>query len=742
LDGASSAGLVGHWTMNAITSGTIEDSSGEGNTGTVSGATLDTANQKLGAGCLSFDGVNDYVDCGNDASLNLTDEITISFWAKYNNSGVIIGKSYMAYEINIGSTKFDGFIGTNLGIHWHWVGAVDILHGATITDWNRWTWVIKSGQYVKFYANGVYKGQYASSSIAIWLPTSVLYFGIRANGTLPFDGLLDDVRIYNRALSAAEITALYNSGTGTESAGAYTASSGTFISRALDTGGNTALGTIKWDSTISAECGDGMAGEISSSESGLVGLWHFNSETTGTVTDATANANTLTLGTATVDDSAEPTYTAYDAGDPKDLGTGYFTFDGTDYAVQKTYATEEGTVKVSTASGAGFVWDYGENIYTAGQDFSTYAGVGGSSTPYMIVIKDAENDVAWGYLGEEGGGSELSPDNTAISDNQTEINAVTGWSLYGSPTTFVSSSEDVNSGAYAFKVVGNGSATGFTRASFTGGALTAGKSYEIRYDIKVTAGTVGFQVRDGANTQNLTSNSNAADSAWHTIVKVLTAIDSDIRVYFWQSGETQATWYVDNFSLKLVEGLGSELAVNGNMELDSGWTDKNTPTINERSDVQAHGGVYSRHIVSDGTLEGIQQYISGTAGKLYYFECYVYLVSGDVELDADNELIGSSNVDSTATTGSWIKLSGYKTFRTNSSALFIRSSTVAASEFYVDDVSVQEVTTPSPTTGMTVYTTKAGLTKGMNLVTVDNGFDPNDTLTYEVRKSDFQITGR
>jgi hypothetical protein len=74
---ASATDLVGSWHLDEG-SGTIAyDSSGNGNDGAIYGATWTTG--KNGS-ALEFDGVDDYVNCGNDPSLNIADEITVIAW--------------------------------------------------------------------------------------------------------------------------------------------------------------------------------------------------------------------------------------------------------------------------------------------------------------------------------------------------------------------------------------------------------------------------------------------------------------------------------------------------------------------------------------------------------------------------------------------------------------------------------------------------------------------------------------
>ena len=85
-----SNGLVGWWPFN----GNANDESGNGNNGTVNGATL-TSDRFGNAGkAYSFDGVNDWINMpsGNSTSLNITSNYTVTFWFKTTqgtNAGLI-----------------------------------------------------------------------------------------------------------------------------------------------------------------------------------------------------------------------------------------------------------------------------------------------------------------------------------------------------------------------------------------------------------------------------------------------------------------------------------------------------------------------------------------------------------------------------------------------------------------------------------------------------------------------------
>jgi hypothetical protein len=81
--------LRGYWQFDDGTGNTASDSSGYNNHGTIINATWTTG--KFGD-ALNFDGIDDYVDCGNDTSFDITLENTVSAWIKSNSEGNIVAK--------------------------------------------------------------------------------------------------------------------------------------------------------------------------------------------------------------------------------------------------------------------------------------------------------------------------------------------------------------------------------------------------------------------------------------------------------------------------------------------------------------------------------------------------------------------------------------------------------------------------------------------------------------------------
>lgn len=197
-----------------------QDSSGEGNHGTAyNGATFATSS-KLGSHAGSFDGTNDYVGCGNGASLNIRNTITISAWIKPDTlsssaQNSIVSKS-LGYWFFVSTAKKLTFLrfnandpDTGYGKFSSFSTDSDILTEAwthvavtyDTTDSNRVKLYI-DGQLSKSttFTNGAIDSTTASVEIARW---QTLHY---------FDGTLDEVSVWNRTLSGDEIANIYKRG--------------------------------------------------------------------------------------------------------------------------------------------------------------------------------------------------------------------------------------------------------------------------------------------------------------------------------------------------------------------------------------------------------------------------------------------------------------------------------------------------------------------------------------------------
>jgi uncharacterized protein (TIGR02145 family) len=207
-------GLVGWWGFN----GSAQDGSGNGNHGTVNGATLATDRFGNQNGAYSFDGVDDYIQLQSPL---LNNAITISFWA-YDDGGYpntySINPRYVSSEFcNGGFALVNNVVNSPNGIFFarNRGSSSDALFSTVSPAYqvNQNIVFTYDGNVGKFYING---NLVSSISNTGNITTSAnLFFGKSGCNNAgqmidAFNGKLDDIGIWNRALSQQEITNLYN----------------------------------------------------------------------------------------------------------------------------------------------------------------------------------------------------------------------------------------------------------------------------------------------------------------------------------------------------------------------------------------------------------------------------------------------------------------------------------------------------------------------------------------------------
>jgi hypothetical protein len=201
-------GIVGQWLMNEGGGITIYDLSGNKNHGTLTNmANPPTASSgwtagKLGKG-LSFDGVNDYVSIPTAGVSK--DTGTISFWAKPTS---VPSDSYIVTASTSARIIYLRWIGGSIFRFNLGSGATQIgNYTGTINNWYHIVGIWNNGL-GSFYVNGVN----IANNVAYTALASVqnpMFVGAFSGTSGYFPGLIDDVRIYNRALSAGEVMELY-----------------------------------------------------------------------------------------------------------------------------------------------------------------------------------------------------------------------------------------------------------------------------------------------------------------------------------------------------------------------------------------------------------------------------------------------------------------------------------------------------------------------------------------------------
>jgi prepilin-type N-terminal cleavage/methylation domain-containing protein len=213
------SGLVGYWSFDEGTGTIAYDLSGYGNNGTLNNFNFNETSGwttgKIGK-ALIFDGSDDWVRVSSSPSLDINKNISVFAWV--NRSRIVdwervLGKFYWSgYET--GSWELDlgqGYLRCNFNINgiWRSANAPAGTNNATGT----WYFVgcVYDGSGIYNYVNGELKATSIASG-NITTTTYPLAIGVTSNGTAiqnVIQGIIDEIRIYNRALSDSEIKYLY-----------------------------------------------------------------------------------------------------------------------------------------------------------------------------------------------------------------------------------------------------------------------------------------------------------------------------------------------------------------------------------------------------------------------------------------------------------------------------------------------------------------------------------------------------
>ena len=162
---------------------------------------------------MYFDGVDDYVDCGNDSSLQITGAMSVSYWFK--------GQSATSSASGVGKMAgVRGFMlavdnGTKAGF---WIAPTSSTLESTQYSFtiNTSQWYHLVGVYVPstsltLYLDGVQVSQNTTSIPASqYNASNTLKIGSRGDTTYFFDGNIDEVAIWNSALTATHVGEIYN----------------------------------------------------------------------------------------------------------------------------------------------------------------------------------------------------------------------------------------------------------------------------------------------------------------------------------------------------------------------------------------------------------------------------------------------------------------------------------------------------------------------------------------------------
>lgn len=524
-------GLVGYWPFDTGSGTSAPDVSGYGNHGTLTNGPTWSSSVSSTIGftdpySLSFNGVSDYVTVPDNSALSPS-SITVSAWI--NSTGisaeqVIASKFYnqtsiKGWEMEVYQSKLYFAINTNA-----------VLQGSTTMTSNTWYHLVSTydGNTIRVYVNGILDGS-SSTAAGITNPTGNMNIGRYTFSTnLFFNGLLDDVRIYNRALTATEVSSLA-AGTAPASATAtYT------LNAALDVNGDFTLASGGVNTSLAgcstAPCSISLAGN-------WLNYGGVFTPQAGTVTlDGTATGKTLQSG-----GQAFTNLTVSGSGGGWTLG------DRLD--VTGTYTQSTGTVSTSSDNHNVTVGDFDQtggtftaNSSTLTLNSSSNQTVNFSSAQYNLQIEDPTESGLVGYWPFNSGSGTSAPDVSGNGNHGTLTNGVTWSTTVNSTTTYDNPYSLSFDGTDDYVTVGDATSLNPSTAitisawanvsSLSSHPFIIDKGYASSYWLQLFSnGAVEFGGKAAAGSYLDSDAGGISTGSWHHIVGTFDTTIDVIRIY-------------------------------------------------------------------------------------------------------------------------------------------------------------------------------------------------------------------
>jgi len=201
-------GLVAYYPFN----GNANDASGKGNNGTVNGATLAKDRFGITNAAYSFNGVNNYIDFAG-VPTSQVDNWTVTAWVKLASLNQMGSPVSLGYDDGVSANGYTLCVAADAsttGNHLFSIfGGVTWQDGGfTFVSTSQWYQLVmlRESGVTKYFVNGA-----PTPNTTTATPYAPSAFRIGAeNGLRYFNGAIDDVRIYNRALASNEVAQLYS----------------------------------------------------------------------------------------------------------------------------------------------------------------------------------------------------------------------------------------------------------------------------------------------------------------------------------------------------------------------------------------------------------------------------------------------------------------------------------------------------------------------------------------------------
>lgn len=282
--------VYAQWHLNASTGSTASDSSGHGYDGSLKNMSAPTWIAGKLNNCLTFDGTDDYVDCGNIADFTHTTAFSVEAWVKTPTASRMImarhngTRGWFLFIAAGGEVMFR--LSNNYGTN-----DLSVKSSGSIID-DAWHHVV-----------GTYSGSNTTTDIHIYIDgsndddatvshlTDTIQVGVNMrlgawNAGLYLNGELDEVLVYSKELSSTEVTNRYNSGSGTEQEGVstndpeITPKTGFSFTSVLDT----------FTETANQPAGTGIKYQVSANDGTNWLYWNSTATAWQTITAGTSNS--------------------------------------------------------------------------------------------------------------------------------------------------------------------------------------------------------------------------------------------------------------------------------------------------------------------------------------------------------------------------------------------------------------------------------------------------------------------
>ena len=395
-------GLVGYWPF----CGNANDASGNGNNGTVNGATLTSDRFGNANSAYSFNGSNNWIEVISTPALSLPNSFTISTWLYRNNSNLMAAVTKERTPGGWGYYLLGGdAVGINNGPPPP-ASAPTCNKGGSVSNvsvQNTWynltaTW---NGLNLILFVNGsqvlILDGNLTDCGGSLLNSLQKLYFGKDNVSYNPFSGKIDDIAIYNRALSTAEIQQLYglgstqylwSTGATTPSISVSPTQTTTYTVTVTENGQTcTASSTVNVSTPTATISANGptsfcTGGSVTlTANSGSSYLWS-NGATSQSITVNQAGSYSVTVTSNGCSATSSPTVvTITQTANPTVSANGPITF------------CSGGSVTLNSSTGSSYLWSNGATSQSITVNQSgTYSvttntnGCSGSSAPITVTV--------------------------------------------------------------------------------------------------------------------------------------------------------------------------------------------------------------------------------------------------------------------------------------------------------------------------------------------------------------------